>query len=173
MDPFTIAIIADTVMNTAQSIFGGNETTTEQKLSPEAKAYLQMLYNKLRGPTPGYLTDPIRQTYATARSGIKESMGQALGPGSGLEVAQMLRSAAGESRAVGNIGEQYRAGIRSDIGGVVGGTGIQTTTQPRDFSGSGEDLGWLLYALTNKKQSGGSGSSGGGMSYSPGFLGGY
>jgi hypothetical protein len=172
MDPLSIIAAASTVGSTLSSLFGGGGKV-EYGLSPEQKAYLNMLYRRLRGPTPSYLTSPITSRYAAARRGISESMGESLGPGSGLEVAQLLRARAGESRALGEIGERYRAGIRSDIGGIVGGTGVRTYTEPKDFSGTLEDLGWLLYTLTNKGKTLPTGRGGGGLQYQPGFLGGY
>jgi hypothetical protein len=86
-------------------LFGGGKKTTTNQLSPEAQAYLKMLYGQI-GKTPGYLTRPIQQQYGVLKQNIKESTGEALGAGSGLETANLMWATAGESRALGDVGEQ-------------------------------------------------------------------
>lgn len=154
----------------------GRKSKVEQGLSPEAQAYLKMLYGELEGGAPSYLTAPIKAGYGTLRESIREGTGEALGVGSGAEMGLLKQATGEESRALGEVGERHRASILRAIGGVVGGTGVQTGTAPFSFGEAPGDLGAALYyLLQGKKKKGGvtyeqmQEPYGGGMQYSPGF----
>jgi len=162
-----------------QSLFGRKQST-EYQMSPEQRAYIDLLYGELEEPTPSYLTSPIIQQFAGLKQGIREEQREALGPASGLAAAQLMGATTAQGRVLGEVGEKYRADLLRMIGGAVGGTGIRETTMPFDPSASLEDIGWALFMATqDKKKKQGEVTYeqmqrpyGGGMQYSPGFLGG-
>ena len=170
MDPWVIPAIS-AGGSFLESILG-RKSKVEQGLSPEAQTYLKMLYGELEGGAPSYLTAPIEARWGTHRQGIREGTGEALGVGSGAEMGLLKQATAGEGREMGEATERHRAGILRAIQSIVGGTGVQTGTAPFSFGEAPGDLGAALYYLLNKKKKGEGGGYGGGMQYSPGFLGG-
>lgn len=166
--PAWVIPAASAAASAVQSYLQSRRQKTEYGLSPESKWLFEYLQGQLGGPTPSYLTDPISQRYGALRSGIKESMGEALGPGSGLETAKLMRATAGETRAIGAVGERHQASILDAIASVVGGTGQRTTTMPMDIGSPLQDIGWAIWMATHGKNKGGGQGAGGGGGYSPG-----
>lgn len=151
----------------------GRKQTTERRLSPEAQAYLRMLYGELEGETPSYVTRPIEARWGSRIQDIKEETGEALGVGSGLGTAQVMKAETAQGREMGEAKERHRASILRAITSIVGGAGTQETTMPFDVGAPLEDVGWAIWAATHgKKTKGEGGGYGGGMQYYPGFLGG-
>jgi len=171
MGPWVIPAIS-AAGSAIQSYLASRGQKTERGLSPEAQRFLNMLYGRLGKGAPSYLTRPIEARWGARKQGIRESLGEGLGPGSGLETAQLMRATTAEGREMGEATERHEASILRAIASVVGGTGQQTTTMPFDVGPPAEDIGWMLYTLMQGKKGKGGGLSGGGMQYSPGFLGG-
>lgn len=145
-------IPAISAAGSAVQAYLNRQQKTEMELSPEAKEYLRRLYGEMgRATAPGYVTRPIEKAFAGLRTDIRENIGESLGPGSGLETAKLFQARTEEGRLVGEATEKYRADLLRQIGGVVGGGGVQTTTMPPDIGPMGGDIGWLLWALTQGK----------------------
>lgn len=141
---------------------------TERGLSPESQWLFKYLRGQLGRGAPSYLTRPITQRYGALRTGIRESTGEALGPGSGLETAKLMRATTAEGREMGEATERHEASIRRAIASVVGRTGVETT--PFDIEAPAEDIGWMLYMLTQGKKKKG---EGGGVAYPGGYPSSY
>ena len=145
--PFPWApMLANVGMSFLSGLFGGRKQKTSWEMSPEARTLLAQLKGELKR-VPSYVTQPIKQGYGALRAGISERMGEGLGPGSGLETAQLARATAGESRASTEAEERHRMGLLNTIAGLVGGRGTQTTTTGAPwgdiFGGMGGDIGFL------------------------------
>lgn len=137
----------------------GRKRKTELGLSPEAQRFLNMLYGRL-GKTPSYLTRPIEARWGARKQGIRESLGEGLGPGSGLETAHLLRATTAEGREMGEATERHEASILRAIASVVGRTGVETATAPFDIGAPLGDLGEMFYELfKGKKKKGEDGGS--------------
>jgi len=150
-------------------------TTTEGRLSPELVEYLRSLYKKLDQPLPYHLMRPITQHFGREEERLREEAVEGVGMGSGLLSTDLRRLTAAKGGVLGRVGEQYRSSIEDQIGQILGRTGQQVTTAPLDISASLEDIGWALFMATQgKKKPGGQAQApyGGGLQYSPGFLGG-
>jgi len=166
MGPWVIPAIS--AAGSAIQSYLGRKRKTETGLSPEAQRFLDMLYGRL-GKTPSYLTRPIEARWGARKRGIRESLGEALGPGSGLETAQLMKATTAEGRETGEATERHEASILRAIASVVGGTGQRTTTMPFDIGAPSEDIGWMLYMLTQRKK----GKGGGGSAYPGGYPSSY
>ena len=174
------AWLAPAAISAGTSLLGGLFGGRKQRrgLSPEARG----LYGQLTGEygkTPSYVTSPIEARWGARKQGIREGMGEALGPGSGLETAQLMRATTAEGREMGEATERHRRGLLSALVGLLGGTG--TTEEPTDWGGVlggiGGDVGflWGLEKFLGGGQGAGGdggGTSGGGLKYKRGFLGG-
>lgn len=142
-------------------LFGGGEQTTGYQMSPETRQLYNMLMGQMGKGAPGYLTDPIKQRWGGMRRDIKEGLGVGLGPGSGLEIANLMRATAGESRELGNVGQRYQDQLMRQLAGLVG-PASQTTSQTMGWgdvaSGIGGDyLFWQGLQDAMKKLGGGAG----------------
>lgn len=106
---------------------GKNRQTTQFQMSPEARQLFNMYMQQLGQGTPSYLTDPINRIFGARAGQTRESMGEALGPGSGLEMARLDRLSADKGRMLGNIGQQHQEMLMRQLQGLVAPPG-QTTT---------------------------------------------
>lgn len=130
-------------------LFGGGrgEQAVSYQMSPEARQLYNLLYGQIGRGAPGYMTDPIKATYAQAQRQMLQNVGQGAGFG-GLMGAQLQRLAAGESRALGNVGQQYQDQLMRQLASLVTPPSqTQTMTQPTNWgnvlSGMGGDvLSW-------------------------------
>jgi hypothetical protein len=147
MDPFLGSLAISTGSSLLGGLFGGKKQKSSYEMSPEERQLYQSLLMRLKQPTPSYLTSPIAAKYGALKRNIKEDVGENLGTGSGLLQAQLRKATTGESRALGEMGEQYRQGILSQLTGLVGGRGTRAVETPTDwgsiFGGMGEDIGFL------------------------------
>jgi len=105
----------------ASKVLGGlfDKGKQEYELSPEARWLFNYMQGQVGKGAPSFLTRPISARYGAFRQGIKERMGEALGPGSGLETAQLMKATAGESREIAETGERYQMGLLSQLAGLV------------------------------------------------------
>lgn len=151
-----VPMLASGGMSLLGGLFGGRKQRSG--LSPEAKGLYGQLMGEL-GTTPSYVTRPIGARWGTRKQGIREGMGEALGPGSGLEMAQLKRATAAEGREMGEATERHRGGLLSTLVGLLGGTG--TTEQPTDWGGILGDIGgdigflWGLEKMMGGQRAGG------------------
>jgi len=154
----------------ATKYLGGGKQTVTQEMSPEARQLYNLLMGQVGKGAPEYLTAPIRQRWASTRRGIREGIGGALGPGSGLEMANLMRATAGEGRQLGYAGQQYQDQLMSQLAGLVGG-GTQTTRASMgwgDVAGNiGGDLLFWQGMQDALRRFGGGG--GGGQGWVPGY----
>lgn len=175
-----LPLLASGGMSLLGGLFGGRKQETSYKMSPEERSlYAQLMGQVKEGGAPSYLTRPIAQRWGARRAGIRERVGEGLGPGSGLETAHLLRATTAEGREMGEATERHKQGLLNILAGLAGGRGTRTTQAPTDwggiFGGMGEDIGflWGLKQMMGGGQAGGGGGrSGGGMRFQPGFLGG-
>lgn len=148
----------------------GRKQKAERGLSPESQWLFKYLRGQLGKGAPSYLTRPIEARWGARKRGIRESLGEGLGPGSGLETAQLRRATTAQGREMGEATERHEASILRAIASVVGGTGVGTTTAPFDIGMPAEDIGWMLYTLTQGKKKKG---EGGGVAYPGGYPSSY
>lgn len=152
-----------------QSYLASRKQKAERGLSPESQWLFKYLQGQLGKEAPSYLTRPIAQRWGARRAGIKERTGEGLGVGSGLETTHLLRATTAEGREMGEARERHEASILRAIASVVGGTGVGTATAPFDIGAPAEDIGWMLYMLTQGKK----GKGGGGSAYPGGYPSSY
>lgn len=170
-----VPMLASAGTSLLSGLFGGRKQ--RRGLSSEAKGLYGQLMGEL-GKTPSYVTRPIKARWGARKQGIKEETGEALGPGSGLAGAKVMRAEAAEGREMGEATERHRMGLLSTLVSLLGGTG--TTEEPTDWggilSGIGGDIGFL-WGLEKVMGGGGAGGGGGGtpgggLKHKRGFLGG-
>lgn len=170
-----VPMLASGGMSLLSGLFGGRKQ--RRGLSPEGKGLYGQLMGEL-GTTPSYVTSPIKARWGTRKAGIREGVGEALGPGSGSEMGLLKQATTAEGRETGEATERHRRGLLSTLVGLLGGTG--TTEEPTDWGGVlggiGGDIGflWGLEKMMGGGQGaggGGGGTPGGGLEYKRGFLG--
>lgn len=88
-------------------------------MSPEARELYQLYMGQLKQGTPSYLTDPINRIYGARARQTSEAIGGGLGPGSGLEMAQLRGLTAEKGRTLGNLGQQHQEMLMRQLAGLV------------------------------------------------------
>lgn len=124
--------LAPAIMGGSQvlgKIFGGDEGG----LSPEMQRLLSRLESMYAEGLPESISAPISARYGAFKQGISEKTGEALGPGSGLEMAHLKRATAGEARGLGMAETQWKMGLLDRI--------AQITGQTRPRPGWGQTMG--------------------------------
>lgn len=158
---------------------GGKQKTSYQPSAQEMELY-NMVMGQMRGPTPGYITDPIKSRFAGIRENIREGTTQALGPLSGLQTSQLIKASGAENQQLGHARQGYMDQLRSLLASVTP-RGSQVTTKSTDWGGvmggiGGDVLESMGYENTMKQLQGlfggGTTSAGGGQSPNPSQQGG-
>jgi len=148
MNPLVAAALIQSGSKFLGGLFGGGKQTTAYELSPQAQWLFNYYQGQLGKGAPGFITSPITARYGAMRKGIRESMGEGLGPGSGLETAKLLRIGTAEGREKGEASERYQMGLLNALAQIVGRSGVQTTTGRPGFggmlAGAGEDISGIL-----------------------------
>lgn len=135
--------------------------------------YEESLYDMLAAQlkdrdVPGSITAPF---YRHAKD-IKQRFARR--PGSSAKEHAIIQRQAYTpmAEASGQYLESREARIQALMANLVRGTGTQTFQEPMDIGSPLQDIGWAIWEATHGKNKGGGQGAGGGLQYSPGFLGG-
>jgi len=132
----------------------------------------QRLYNMLAAKlkdrdVPASITAPFVQE----AKNIQQLFGRRPGE-TGTEHGLLQRKAyTPMAEASGQYLESREARIQALMASLVRGTGMQTFQEPMDIGAPLQDIGWAIWMATHGKKGEGQGA-GGGLQFSPGFLGG-
>lgn len=138
--------------------------------SYDMSGYEKSLYERLAAQlkdrdVPGSITAP----FIRHAKDIKQRFARRAGTSAKEHTILQKEAYTPMVEASGQFLESREARIQALMASLVRGTG--TVQEPMDIGAPLQDIGWAIWMATHGKKGGGQGA-GGGLQYSPGFLGG-
>lgn len=121
-------------------LIGGGKQTKSYQMSPQQEQLWNMVMGQMRGPTPGYIVDPIKSRYAGIRENIREGTTQALGPLSGLQTAQLIKASGAQNVEMGHARRSYMDQLRNLLASIMP-KGSETISGTTDWGGVVRGIG--------------------------------